>query len=132
MQNIYWLQLQIKRELTMNKLHMISKGIVALIFVMAGLANLLGATAADLTRLGYPEYLGTIIGVAYLIAVVGLYQTKFEFIRQWASAGIVISLIGAAASHLFAGDPIATIVPAVVILAVFKLSIYAGFKRQAV
>jgi hypothetical protein len=57
-----------------------------------------------LKHLGYPVYLMTIAGVARLLAVVALLQTKFQVIKEWAFAGIAINFIGAFASRAFVGD----------------------------
>ncbi|MEO0974757.1 MAG: DoxX family protein [Pseudomonadota bacterium] len=92
----------------------ILQGVLALVLVAAGIANLTGATTAQITGLGYPEYLTLILGVAYLIGVVCLYQTKYPFLQEWAFAGVAVSLVGAAASHLFAGDPLVRAAPAFV------------------
>ena len=70
-----------------------------------------------LLRLGYPGYLLTILGTAKLLGAVALLQPRFSTLREWAYAGFTINLIGAAASHLLAGDPVsAAFVPAGLLL----------------
>lgn len=91
------------------------QGILAFVFLAAGAANLMGAMDADLARLGFPEYFSLIIGVAYLISVVCIYQTRFPFLQDWAFAGMAVSLVGAAGSHILAGDPIGNAMPAIII-----------------
>ncbi|MEM9348964.1 MAG: DoxX family protein [Pseudomonadota bacterium] len=102
------------------------QGVLAFVFVAAGAANLLGMMNADLTRLGFPDYFNLIIGIAYLTAVVCIYQTKFTFLQDWAYAEMTISLIGAAGSHVLAGDPISNAVPAILLQI---LLIFAYVKR---
>lgn len=55
-------------------------------------------------HLGYPLYLLTILGIAKLLAVVGIWQKFSPTLREWAYAGITINLVGAIASHLAVGD----------------------------
>ncbi len=61
---------------------------------------------------GFPVWLGSwkIAGVAVLL-LPGLARLK-----EWATAGFVISLTSAAAAHLVTGDPVATAIPPLVLL----------------
>jgi hypothetical protein len=66
-----------------------------------------------LLHLGYPPYILTILGTAKLIGAFALLQPRWSTLREWAYAGFTINLIGATASHVFAGDPAsAAVVPA--------------------
>jgi hypothetical protein len=66
-----------------------------------------------LGTLGYPAYLLVILGIAKLLGAFALLQTRMPRLREWAYAGFTINLIGAAASHLLAGDGVAqALVPA--------------------
>jgi len=112
----------------MTKLYQITKGILAFAFATSGLANLAGAMAADMDRLGYPAYFSTIIGVAYFIAVIFIYQTKIRFLQEWAYGGMAASLVGATASHVFAGDSVAMVVPAFVLIGIFSVAYYSRYK----
>lgn len=69
------------------------------------------------TKLGYPAYLMIMLGVAYALGVIALWQKVFRFVQEWAFAGFFIALIGAIASHLAVKDPIMAVIPAVVLLA---------------
>jgi hypothetical protein len=57
--------------------------------------------------LGYPSYLATILGTAKLAAAVVLLAPRLPRLKEWAYAGVLINMIGAAASnaaaHLFGG-----------------------------
>ncbi len=53
---------------------------------------------------------------------------KFPRLKEWAYAGIVIDLIGAAYSHIAYGDAVGDIVPPVVLLA---LAMGSYFLRPA-
>ncbi|MFG2054310.1 DoxX family protein [Micromonospora sp. NPDC048930] len=50
--------------------------------------------------LGYPGYLATIMGTAKLIAAGVVLAPGLPRLKEWAYAGIMINMIGAAASHV--------------------------------
>ena len=62
------------------------------------------------THLGYPVYFLTIAGVAKLLAVAILLQTKFKIIKEWAFAGIAINFVCAFASKAFVGDSFGSVI----------------------
>src|SRR3954466_217223 len=53
-----------------------------------------------LIELGYPGYLSTILGTAKVIAAVIIVAPRLPRLKEWAYAGVMINMIGAAASHL--------------------------------
>lgn len=53
-----------------------------------------------LAQLGYPAYLATILGVAKILAGVALAVPGFARLKEWAYAGIMINMLGAAASWI--------------------------------
>lgn len=53
-----------------------------------------------LIDLGYPAYLSTILGTAKIIAAVVLLAPRLPRLKEWAYAGVLINMIGAAASHM--------------------------------
>lgn len=89
-------------------------GLFAALMLLSAAMYLSGAEAirTGLAHLGYPAYLPVILGVAKLLGALALVQGRFPALREWAYAGFTINLLGAGASHLFAGDPLGTsIVP---------------------
>ena len=52
-----------------------------------------------LAHLGYPAYLGRILGVAKLLGVLAVLAPGFALLKEWAYAGFCFDLLGAAASH---------------------------------
>jgi uncharacterized membrane protein YphA (DoxX/SURF4 family) len=50
--------------------------------------------------LGYPPYLATIMGTAKILAAVVLLAPGLPRLKEWAYAGVVINMVGAAASHV--------------------------------
>jgi hypothetical protein len=55
-------------------------------------------------HLGYPLYLLTILGVAKVLAVIGLVTPRFGRVKEWAYAGVFFVYAGAACSHYAIGD----------------------------
>jgi heme/copper-type cytochrome/quinol oxidase subunit 2 len=53
--------------------------------------------------LGYPIYLGTILGIWKLPFALVMFLPGFLRLKEWAYAGAVFNYTGAAASHFFAG-----------------------------
>ena len=63
--------------------------------------------------LGYPGYLADIMGPAKIIAAIVLLAPGQPRLKEWAYAGVMINMIGAAASHLaMRQSPSAIIAPA--------------------
>src|SRR5215471_16073829 len=57
-----------------------------------------------MTQLGYPIYLLTILGIWKLLGGITLLVPRFPRLKEWAYAGIVFELTGAAASHAARGN----------------------------
>ncbi len=79
-------------------------------------------------HLGYPAYFSVIIGVAKFLGIVGIWQNKVRFLREWAYAGFAFELIGAAISHMALGDGLAQAAPAIVFFVVLLIS-YVSFRK---
>ncbi len=81
-----------------------------------------------MTHLGYPVYFAMIIGAAKILGVIGLWQTKVPFLREWAYAGFFFDLIGALISHSAVGDGAALYAPALINLMILLVS-YIAFRK---
>jgi hypothetical protein len=57
-----------------------------------------------LAHLGYPLYLGVILGAWRIPGAATLVAPGFARLKEWAYAGTVFNYTGAAASHFLAGD----------------------------
>ena len=87
-----------------------------------------------ITHLGYPIYFLTILGVWKILGVVALLIPKFPLLKEWAYAGFFFAMSGAAFSHIAVGDPMAALVPSLLLLVLTVLSWYfrpAGRKISA-
>ncbi|WP_316794307.1 DoxX family protein [Pedobacter frigoris] len=57
-----------------------------------------------ITKLGYPVYFLTIIGVWKVLGVVAILVPKFPLLKEWTYAGFFFAMSGALFSHLAVGD----------------------------
>ncbi len=57
-----------------------------------------------ITKLGYPLYFLTILGIWKLLGVIAVLVPKFPLVKEWAYAGFFFAMSGALFSHLAAGD----------------------------
>ncbi|GHO68023.1 hypothetical protein KSC_069150 [Ktedonobacter sp. SOSP1-52] len=108
--------IQMKEGLTVHAkviVYWATTAIITLELLAGGLSDLVhggtmlvaGEPVADvITRLGYPLYLLTIIGVWKLLAVITLLVPRFPRLKEWAYAGEIIVMTGAAASNAFSGE----------------------------
>lgn len=91
--------------------------LVALILIASGVSNVLRVDQlkASMEALGYPLYITTIIGTWKLLASLTIVAPKLPRLKEWAYAGITFNMTGAVASHIFAGDPVGTMIPPLMI-----------------
>jgi uncharacterized membrane protein YphA (DoxX/SURF4 family) len=64
-----------------------------------------------LTRLGYPAYLATILGTAKVLAGLAVAAPRLPRLKEWAYAGILVNMLGAAASYLATGSSVGNYIP---------------------
>ena len=57
-----------------------------------------------MTRLGYPVYFLSILGVWKLLGVIAVLIPKFPLVKEWAYAGFFFAMSGAIVSHLAVDD----------------------------
>jgi len=83
-----------------------------------------GPTVVDVvTSLGYPVYVLVILGIWKIPGAITLVVPRFLRLKEWAYAGIVFELSGAAASQAIRGQPNDIIAP--LVLLVLALSSWA-------
>lgn len=99
-------------------------GLVALAFAFGGALDLARTpeVEAGLARLGYPAYLATILGIWKVLGAIAIVVPRFPRLKEWAYAGMVFDLTGAAASHAAVGDPASNVVVPLVLLALVAAS----------
>ncbi len=98
--------------------------LAATAFVVPGLLNLLHAPhmVQDMAHLGYPTYFPTILGVWKVLGAFAIVVPGVPRLKEWAYAGMVFDLTGAALSRTVIGDGALMIVIPLVITALVGTS----------
>lgn len=109
---------------TRSIVYWVTTGLVALSFVFGGITDL--AKGEDMVKgmahLGYPAYLLTLLGIWKVLGAIALVAPGTGRLKEFAYAGILFDLTGAAFSHAASGDPPANTITPLVILAIAAVS----------
>jgi len=97
-------------------LGMTSTGIVQLIKMKEEVANF--------TKLGYPLYLMTLLGIWKILGVIAVLIPKYPQLKEWAYAGFFFAMSGAIISHLAVGDELITLFGPTLLLVLTLISWY--------
>ncbi len=73
-------------------------------------------------RLGYPDYLLTLLGSAKLVGAPLLLVPRFPHLREWVYAGFAFDFGGAIISHTASGDTFIQTLPAISCAALLAVS----------
>jgi uncharacterized membrane protein YphA (DoxX/SURF4 family) len=84
----------------------------------------LKADVDQITHLGYPVYLLTILGIWKILGVVAILIPNFPRLKEWAYAGFFFAMTGAAISHIVSRDPVSQIFPSLLLLILTLVSWY--------
>ena len=57
-----------------------------------------------MTRLGYPLYLLTILGIWKILGAIAVLVPRFPLLKEWSYAGFFFAMSGAVFSHIAVGD----------------------------
>jgi len=101
-------------------LGMLSTGVVQL-FKLEGNGP---GSLASMTKLGYPEYFVTLLGMAKVLGVVVLLIPRFPLLKEWVYAGFFFMMSGAIFTHIAAGNPVSEIFPSLLLLVLIVISWY--------
>ena len=98
--------------------------LVAFAFASGGALDLTHAPAVlePMTKLGYPLYVASILGAWKLLGAAAIVAPRLPRVKEWAYAGMVFELTGAAISHAASGDPAGNVVTPLVLLALVVAS----------
>jgi uncharacterized membrane protein YphA (DoxX/SURF4 family) len=101
----------------------IATTLIAFAIVSGGLAQACGVpeTVQGVVSLGYPAYFVTILGAWKLLGGLAILAPRTPRLKEWAYAGIVFDLSGAALSYVAVGRPTEITAP-VVLLAIALVS----------
>ncbi|RNB86938.1 DoxX family protein [Brevibacillus fluminis] len=74
--------------------------------MLSGIGQLMqfGGNIELVTKLGYPLYILTILGIWKVLGAIALVVPGFPRLKEWVHAGIFFVMTGAALSHAFAND----------------------------
>lgn len=78
--------------------------------------------ATGMAHLGYPLYFAAILGAWKVLGAIAVGLPRFPRLKEWAYAGMVFDLSGAAFSHAASGDPAGKILTPVVVLIIVLAS----------
>ncbi|MBI3334394.1 DoxX family protein [Candidatus Pacearchaeota archaeon] len=109
------------KEKTIRIWYWIITILFALFMLYSGIAELVGTESGNalIIGLGYPLYINTILGIAKVLGVIAIVQTKWKTIKEWAYAGFAFDIIGAMASFALAGFgiiPVLTTLPFLLVM----------------
>lgn len=76
------------------------------------------------TRLGYPLYMLSILGVWKILGVAAVLWPKRPLLKEWAYAGFFFAMTGAVISHIVMKEPYVEVVPSLTLLVVIIVSWY--------
>jgi uncharacterized membrane protein len=76
------------------------------------------------TRLGYPLYMLSIIGVWKILGVLVILLPKFQLVKEWAYAGFFFVMSGAAISHLIMNEELIEALPSFTLIMAILVSWY--------
>src|SRR5262245_15002785 len=83
----------------------ICTALVAFVMISGGFANIfVQASIAGLVKLGYPPYFARILGVWKILGGIAILVPGFPRLKEWAYAGLIFELTGAAIPDAVAGD----------------------------
>jgi uncharacterized membrane protein YphA (DoxX/SURF4 family) len=94
-------------------IYRMATGFTVIAFATLGVANLarVPAVLEGVTHLGYPAYLSTILGIWQLLGAAAIAAPVTPRLKEWAYAGMVFNLTGAAESHVASADFARALVP---------------------
>ena len=87
-------------------------GLVAFAFGPGSIPDLIQAppALAFVAPLGYPGYFLSILGVWKILGAIAILAPRFPRLKEWAYAGIIFDLTGAAISHAVRGNGILNVI----------------------
>ena len=105
-------------------LYWIFTGLLAAVLLLGGVMDVLRAppVVQTVVALGYPAYLATLLGVWKLLGAAAVVSPGLPRLKEWAYAGVLFELSGAAFSHAASGDPASKVAVPLVLLAIAAAS----------
>jgi uncharacterized membrane protein YphA (DoxX/SURF4 family) len=98
--------------------------LVATAYFVTGIGNLIPVAhiARDMSHLGYPPYFLYVLGTWKILGAIVIVFPKVPRLKEWAYAGMVFDLTGAAFSRSATGDPVMMVIVPVAIAGIVMIS----------
>jgi uncharacterized membrane protein YphA (DoxX/SURF4 family) len=102
----------------------ITTGLTAFVFLLGGAFDVArpSSVVEAMTKLGYPSFVAVILGVWKILGGVAVLIPRFPRLKEWAYAGMVFDLTGAAASHAAVGDSVGEVATPLIIMVIVMAS----------
>ncbi|MDB5011645.1 MAG: hypothetical protein JWQ06_2434 [Mucilaginibacter sp.] len=118
-----------KQDKQNKTLYWVAKGFIS--FFMVFSAYFSYSHAADLTKLGFPDYFRIELVTAKVIgAIVLLLPFTSVRVKEWVYTGFIIAMVSALIAHICSGDPVSKIIFVSADLVLILLSINYVSKRD--
>jgi uncharacterized membrane protein YphA (DoxX/SURF4 family) len=111
--------------MTMRRIaYWVATALTAFVFVSSGAVNLARPpfVLEAMSRLGYPAYFVTMLGVWKVLGGVAVLAPGLPRLKEWAYAGMAFDLVGASASHAAVGDPGGSVAFPLIVLGIVAAS----------
>jgi hypothetical protein len=110
----------------------VSTSVLAAGMLLAGIQELRHAPEVleGARRLGYPDYVLTLLGTAKLVGVPLLLMQRFPHLKEWVYAGFAFDFGGAIISHTASGDTLLQMLPAISCAALLAVSYWSYRARR--
>ena len=114
-----------------NRVYWVSTGLLSALMVLSGILDLVHVQpfVETMRRLGYPEYLLTILGVARLVGASVLLHPGVPRAKEWAYAGFTFNFGGAAISLALSGATVTETLPSIFCGSLLAIS-YLTYRRR--
>jgi hypothetical protein len=105
-------------------MYAISTALAVAAFLGSGLANFFRVdhVAHDMARLGYPPYFMSVLGTWKILGAIVIAAPRLSRAKEWAYAGMIFDLTGAAASRAAVGDGVGTVVAPLAVAVIVVMS----------
>jgi hypothetical protein len=104
--------------MTRNVIYWVTTGLIAALSLFAAYSYLTGSPQAveGFARVGYPQQLRVILGIAKLLGVIALVVPGFPRLKEWAYAGFTFAWISASVAHYLAKERPQAFAPLVLLI----------------
>jgi uncharacterized membrane protein YphA (DoxX/SURF4 family) len=102
----------------------VTTGLTAFMFLSGGAVDVARPKLAmeGMRHLGYPDYFMVILGVWKVLGGIVILAPGLPRLKEWAYAGMLFDLTGAAASHASVGDPMGKVATPIILLLIVAAS----------